>query len=363
MQRRLALGVGRWLVGAVLALVLFQMSGCSSAILGYLVYDYLNDSAPKLWWRGTVTDGIGEPVAGLRVQVRAEVLGEDDVLAFSENTNEAGDYDIKFRWSSEVVYSLRVYDGDTVLKDVYVGKVNKEEQLTDITIEGIYNAEISGVVTSSTGDTLQNVVILAALTDDINTAPTLLRDSENELIYDETNEGGVYDIQGRLLDYAVVCAYHPDYGFAYAYAEDADHDGSIGLNLVMGAAGEHDVDIQVVDALAQPIANQVLGADQQFRLEMSQRWDFSSEMDEAVVDNGLFPGRNVTPSDQHPTTVVIAVQATDANGVCPGADDVAGGTYDLRLLRIGDDQLATALVTSANPLALAEDTVVVVRVN
>jgi hypothetical protein len=353
----------RWLVAVALVLVVIQLSGCSSALLGYLVYDYLNDSAPKLWWRGKVTDSAGDPVAGLRVQVRAEVLGKDDVLNFSENTNEEGDYDIKFRWSSEVVYSLRVYDNDQVVKDHYIGKVNKEEQITDLTLDGVYNAEISGVVSSSTGATLQDVVVLAALTNDLETAPTFMRDSEDALVFDETNEGGVYDIQGRLLDYAIICVYHPDYGFAYAYAEDTDHDGSIGLNITMGGAGQHDVDVQVVNGLGLPIVNQVLATNQQFRVQMSQRWDFRDEMDEVVIDNGLFPGRNVTPSDQHPEKVIFAVQATNANGICQGEDNVPGGTYDLTLLRIGDDQLATALVNSDNPLALSEDALIVVRVN
>ena len=355
--------VGRttFAVAAVAWVLLF--TSCTSALLGYLIYDYLDNSAPNLWWRGTVTDGAGEPVEGMRVQVRAEVLGEDEVMVFSELTNSEGDFDVKFRWASEVSYSLRVYDGEEVVKDQFMGKVNKEEQLTDITLDGIYNADVSGVITSSTGETLQNVVVIAAMTDDINTVPTMMRDSDSVLIFDETNEGGIYEIRGRLLNYAIICAYHPDYGFAYAYAEDTDHDGSIGLNIVMGGAGEHDVDVQVVNGLGLPIINQVLATDQQFRIRMSQRWDFRDEMDEVVIDNGLFPGRNVTPSDQHPETVIFAVQATDQEGICAGENNIPGGTYDIALLRIGDDQLATALVTSDNPLALAEDSVIIVRVN
>lgn len=354
---------GRMGLATVIVASVLMLCSCSSAILGYLIYDYLNDSAPKLWWRGTVTDSKGDPVEGLRVQVRAEVLGEDEVMAFSELTDDQGDYDIKFRWSSEVDYTLRVYDGDTVLEDIYVGEVSKEEQKTDITLDDIYNAEISGVITDSNGATLQNVVIVVGSTNNLSADPTILINSEDAIVFDETNEAGIYSIDGRFQEYAVICAYHPDYGFAYAYGDDADQDGSIGINIVMGAAGEHAVDVQVVNALGEPIASQILSNAQQFRLQMSQRWDFSEHMDQVVVDNGLFAGRNVTPSDQHPTTVTIAVQATNANGISEGADDVAGGTYDLALLNIGDDSAATALVTSDNPLALADDSVVVVRVN
>jgi hypothetical protein len=353
----------RYAIGAFVVAAVLLLSGCSSAILGYLVYDYLNDSAPNLWWRGTVTDSTSVPVAGMLVKVRAEILGKNDVMDFSDTTDEEGNFDIKFRWSSEVSYTLRVYDGDEVVKETVVGKVNKAEQKTDITLDGVYNAEISGVVRDAAGNTLQNVVIIAALADTLTAAPTLMRDRDAALVFDETNEGGIYDIKGRLLNYAIVCAYHPDYGFAYAYAEDTDHDGSIGLNIVMGGAGDYDVDVKVVNGLGLPIVSQVLSTEQQFRLRMSQRWDFRDEMDAVVVDNGLFPGRNVTPSDQHPEPVIFAVQATDVNGMVQGVDNIPGATYELNLLRIGDDQPATALVTSESPLALAEDSIVVVRIN
>jgi hypothetical protein len=354
----------RFALSICICLAALVLSGCSSAILGYLVYDYLNDSAPKIWWSGKVTDSQGEPVAGVRVQVRAEVLGKDDVLAFSETTDKDGDFKLKFRWANEVSYSVRVYDeNDQTVYDHFVGKVAKAEQKTDIVLEGSYHAEISGVVRDAEGKTLQNVVILVASANTLEADPAFLRDSEDALVYDETNEGGIYSITGRLLDYAIVCAYHPDYGFAYAYAEDTDSDGSIGLNIVMGTAGQHDVDVKVVNGLGLPIVSQVLATAQQFRVKMSQRWDFSEEMDAVVHDHNLFPGRGITPSDQQPETVVFAVQATDVNGIAQGVNDIAGASYDLSLLRIGDDQLATALVTSANPLALAEDSVITVRIN
>lgn len=339
------------------------LASCTSALVGYLIYDYLNDSAPKLWWRGTVTDGAGEPVEGLLVQVRAEVLGDDDILSFSDTTDTAGAYDVRFRYNEEVSYTLRALDGESIVFERFIGKIDETEQLTDISLSGIFNAEISGVVTDAAGDPLQNVIILGAFANSLNDVPTVLRDDEDAPLFDQTNEAGIYELNGRMDNYAVVCAYHPDHGFAYASAHDADNDGSVGVNITMGAAGEYDVDVQVVDALGAPIADQILAMDRQFRLRLSQKWDFSAEMDTVVVDNGLFAGRNVTPSDQQPLDVTIAVQATGTDGIAQGQANVAGGTYDLELVNIGDDQPATALVNSDNPLALSEDTVVVVRVN
>ena len=86
-------------------------------------------------------------------------------------------------------------------------------------------------------------------------------------------------------------------------------------------------------------------------------------VDDVVADEGLFPGLVGSPSASHPATVTLTVQATGANGIAENAAEVRGGTYDLTLLRVPDDNPATALVQSDNPLVLYADTTVIVRVN
>jgi len=69
------------------------------------------------------------------------------------------------------------------------------------------------------------------------------------------------------------------------------------------------------------------------------------------------------PSDYHPVSVTIDVQATSLSGIAEGEDNVQGGVYQLSLLNIASDEPATALVVGDNPLVLSEDATVVVKVN
>jgi hypothetical protein len=87
-------------------------------------------------------------------------------------------------------------------------------------------------------------------------------------------------------------------------------------------------------------------------------------VDAVVQDNPqLFQGLSTKPSVQHPQEFVFLVAATGNNGTASGLQNVLGGNYRIELLRADNDNPATALVISSNPLVLSRDEQIVVRVN
>lgn len=351
--------------GTVLCLIasMWFLGSCETLVTAYLVNELLNDKAPAHQWAGTVRDTSGQPVPGVKVTVQAEVEGGDDFLQYSDTTDEKGEYSVKWRWHAEVFYTLRVTKDGVVFSEQYFGTVQSEDIETDIVVQGSVSAEISGMVTDWQGDPLEGVVVIGASAPEIGSSPSIMLDTEGETQYFVTSESGIYTIEGSVGRFGIICAYHPDHGFAYAYAEDDDEDGSIALNLAMGLAGNHTVSVQVVDGSAIPVANQVLPPSRQFRLRLEQPWNLGATIDGVVTDNELFPGLVGLPSAGHPSTMAITVQSTGSSGIADADEVMPGGVYELKLLNILDDNPATALVTSPNPLVLHADDTVVVRVN
>ena len=350
-------------------LVLLGMAGivllcsCETLVTAYLISELLDDEAPAYRWTGTVRDSTNTPVAGVEVQVRAEYEGDSNVIKFDEDTDENGEYDIKWRYHSDVTYSIRVQSGGTILAEESYGAVEKGDRETDFVIQGSTTTELSGMVSDINGDPLEDVLVIGASALTMDATPSVVLDNDGETEYYVTTASGVYNIEGAVSRYGIVCCYHPDHGFAYAWGEDSDDDGAIPLNITMGEAGDYRVQVQVVDGTASPIAMQVLPASRQFRLRLTQPWNLGAVIDNIVAEQALFPGLVGEPSDGHPETVTIDVQATGLAGIAEGALDVPGGVYELELLNISNDDAATALVTSDDPLVLADDAVVVVRVN
>lgn len=118
---------------AVAAAVL--AAGCTAALAGLLIYQLLDDEAPTRTWTGTVSDTAAQPVGGVLVQVRAEVAGKDDFMNFSDTTNLDGEYTIKFRWNSDVLYSIRVVHEGTVFAEESLGEIELDDQQTDFVID------------------------------------------------------------------------------------------------------------------------------------------------------------------------------------------------------------------------------------
>jgi hypothetical protein len=349
-------------IAAVVAM-LWLLTGCSTVLTALLVNELLNDEAPKRTWSGTVRDTTGEPVGGMLVEVRAELQGDDDLLHFSDTTDMDGEYRVGYRWHKDVNYGIRVVHEGVVFAEEQFGNIELKDMETVFIIQGAVSIELAGVVTDWDNNPLEGVLVIGASASSLTGSPSVMLDGDGETRHYITAESGIYTIEGSVARYGIVCAYHPNHGFAYAYGEDDDSDGSIALNIKMGEAGIHDVDVQVVDGLGTPIALQVLPADRQFRLRMSQPWNLGIVVDDVVEQNELFQGLVGDPSDGHPETVTITVQAAGLNGIAENSEQVPGGLYELSLLNVQNDTPATALVNSDNPLALHEDAIVVVRVN
>jgi len=181
--------------------------------------------------------------------------------------------------------------------------------------------------------------------------------------YVQTSAGGIYQLDGVANAHVVAVAFHPDHGFAYATGVDEDGDGDLALNLAMGHTGTFNVQAQVVDGVGTPVASQVLDPTRQFRLRLRTPYDLSAEVNSVVSAHALFPTFSGTPSDLQPQTKLLTVQSTGVGGIADGTLSVAGGAYVLDLLKIDTNDPATALVTSTNPLPLAGNATVVVRVN
>jgi hypothetical protein len=348
---------------AVLGAAVLVLSSCQALVAAYLINQLLNDQAPKKTWSGTVRDTTDNPVGGVTVQVRGRVEGDTNVATFSDVTDAAGYYSIKFRWNSNVMYSIQVTHEGVVLANIDYGTIQQSDRVSDIVIQGAVNVELSGVISGPDGLPLSGIVVVGASVAALEDTPTVLLTESGKTAYDTTNDAGVYQLSGAIARYGIVCAYHPDHGFAYAYGEDTGGNGSIALYLTMGAAGTYAVRAQVVDGTGTPLTPQVLAPGRQFRLRLQTPFNLSAAMDVAVGEHGLFPGLIGEPSDTHPGAVTLTVQATGANGISTSSVDAAGSTYDLRLLNVSDDDPATAMVQSVNPLALFQDSVVVVRVN
>lgn len=349
------------LVAAICSLWL--LASCETLVTAYLINELLNDKAPAHQWSGTVKDSAGQPVVGIKVEVRATVEGDTDVVDYDDITDENGEYSIKWRWNEDVNYRVVVIKDNVVFAEQYYGSVGSEDQETDFIVQGSVTAQISGMITDWEDEPLEDAVVIAASATGLDATPSILLDGEGNTAYYQTTDSGIYTLDGSVSSYAIVCAYHPDHGFAYAYAQDEDDDGEIALNIQMGEAGEFLVQAQVVDNTSAPVVDQVLPASRQFRLRLKQPWNLSAAVDAVVSDNTLFPGLVGDPSDSHPSTVGITVQSTGANGIADSNEQIAGGVYELELLNVQDDNLATALVTSANPLVLYENSIVIVRVN
>jgi hypothetical protein len=342
---------------------LWMLTSCSTIVAALLVRELLNEEAPKRTWSGAVRDTTGSPVGGLLVQVRAELEGDADFLSYSGTTNLDGEYQVGFRWHGDVSYSVRVVHEGIVFAEEHFGRIELQDMQTDFVIQGSVVSELSGVVTDWQGDPLEDVVLVGASALTLSGTPSILLDGEGDPVYYVTNASGIYQLEGSIGRYGIVCAYHPDHGFAYAYAEDDDSDGSIPLNIAMGEAGTYTVEVQVTEGTGTPISQQVLDPARQFRLRLSQPWNLGTVTDEVVDAHELFPGLVGVPSDVHPETMTVSVQSTGVGGVADQSAEVAGGVYELLLLNIHDDNPATALVESENPLVLHTGATVIVRVN
>jgi hypothetical protein len=338
------------------------LASCTTILSALLIQELLDDKAPRFNWTGVVEDTTGEPVEGVEVEVRGEVSGDEEIATFDDVTDNTGSYDITFRYNEEVSYSVRVTKDGSILAEQSFGRVDDGDKVTNFTIQGTVNASISGTVEDSAGDPIEDAVLIAATAADANDAPTVLKIDDN-IRFDVSGESGIYEIEGAVQDIVIVCAYHPEHGFAYGVTEDDDSDGNVALNMVMGGAGNHDVQVQVVDSGGNPIALQVLAAERQFRLRLDTPYNLGESIDEIVMAEALFPGLIGVPSDSHPQPETLSVVATSLGGFAEGSLEVPGSTYDISLLNIGDSDPATALVNSANPLPVDGDETVIVRVN
>jgi len=225
------------------------------------------------------------------------------------------------------------------------------------------STSLSGVVRDHLGDPIKGALVVGASAASLDDTPVAILDKDGNPAFVVTNDSGVFDIQGAVGKYGIACAFHPDHGFSYAYAEDADANGSIPLNIDMGAPGTYNVKVKVVDGTLTPLANQVLSADRRFRLRLYQPFNLGSIVDQVVADESLFPGLVGDPSELHQSNVTINVLSTGDDGIAQLNEDAVGGNYSIELLKVESDDPATALVVSETPLVLYKDTTVVVRVN
>ncbi|MCH7472268.1 carboxypeptidase regulatory-like domain-containing protein [bacterium] len=343
--------------------LLLLASSCSTLIAAYLINELLNDSAPRRTWSGSVSDTSGQPVGGVTVKVLAEVEGDDNIAVYDDETNVDGKYSIRFSWARQVEFTVRVVHEGVVFSELYFGKIDLDNQVTDFVIQSAISTELSGVVYDFNGDPVEGALVIGASASSLGATPKVLLNQSGDTQYEVTNESGVFQLEGSVARYGIACAYHPDHGFAYSSGEDDDSDGSIALNIDMGAAGSYRIRVQVLDGTGAPIPQQVLPPARQFRLRLHAPFNLGGAIDDLVSDVGLFPGLVGNPSDSHPATVTITVQATGTGGFAEDEPMVDGGNYELSLLNVEDDDPATALVTSSNPLVLFQNTTVVVRVN
>jgi hypothetical protein len=107
-------------------------NSCAAAGAAIVIGALLNDAAPSRVMNGTVTNADSSPAAGLLVQMKASVAGDDDTIVFSDDTDAAGAYSIKFKWNNDVSYSVRVVDGETELFSEELGKIEKVDFVNDI---------------------------------------------------------------------------------------------------------------------------------------------------------------------------------------------------------------------------------------
>lgn len=337
--------------------------GCSAIVAAYLVNQLLNDKAPKKTWSGHVKDSSGDPVAGVKVQVRGTVAGDSNIATFDDETDATGYFAIAYRWNQNVEYSIRVTQGDVELVSIDYGTIDKSDRVSELTINGAVNVELSGTVVGPDDQPLSGVLVVGASADSLTMTPVAFV-SGSKIQYDITNAAGIYTLNGAVSKYGIVCAYHPDHGFAYAYGEDSDHDKSITNKIVMGLKGNFTVKAQVVDNGGTPLTPQVLSPGRQFRLRMQTPFNLSSSVNVVVAENGLFPGLVGDPGDTHPAAVTLIVQAVGASGFSTSTMQVPGSTYQISLLNIGDDNPATALVFGTpNPMPLYQNSTVIVKVN
>jgi len=339
------------------------LTSCSTLITAYLISQLLNDKAPKRTWSGVVHDTTGQPVGGVDVTVIGQVEGDVNLAKFAGNTDTEGHYAVRFRYNKNVSYSVQVSSHGVVLANEEIGTIEVGDRVTDFIIQGAVSVELAGIVRGPDGNPIKGAVVVGASASALDATPIVLLGSDSKAQYEVTNDSGVYQLTGSIAKYGVVCAYHPDHGFAYAYGEDTDKNGSIALNIDMGASGDYAVHVQVVDGSGTPISQQVLPPARQFRLRLYVPFNLSPAVNDVVADNGLFPGLVGKPGDTHPETVDISVQATGLDGIADTSRTASGGNYSLRLLNISDDNQPTALVQSANPLVLYQDSTVIVRVN
>lgn len=127
------MSIRSWM-GGMLVIAALAASGCTTALAGLLVYDLLDNQAPVRTFTGTVRDTTGSPVGGLLVQLRAEVAGDSNVLHFSDTTDLDGNYTIKWRWNSDVNYSIRVIHEGTVYAEEDLGHLELVDQQRDFTV-------------------------------------------------------------------------------------------------------------------------------------------------------------------------------------------------------------------------------------
>jgi hypothetical protein len=350
----------RTLIAGALALLL---SSCSSLVATYLINNYLNDKAPIFTWRGTVVDSENRGIPDATVRVRAEVADDDNVLDFTGLTDGTGHYQVQFKYSAKVSYRVSVLVDDVVVAERNVGSVSKGDQRDDFVVDSAgTQLQVSGVVTDADGDPVKDALVLVGSAASEGGAVSLFKDGSDPAFV-KTSDSGVFQLEGSANQHVVAVAFDPEHGFAYATGQDEDDDGDLGLNLRMGAIGTHTVDVQVVDGSGDPIVSQVLEPSRQFRLRLRTPYDLSEEVDGVVADNALFPELDGLPSDLQPTQKLFTVQSTDINGMADGELSAVGGAYNLDVLKRDSLDPATAIVQSNNPLALAGDSTVVVRVN
>jgi protocatechuate 3,4-dioxygenase beta subunit len=250
------------LLAPLLTAVLLSISSCSTLLTAYLVNELLNDKAPRRSWTGVITDQAGTPLPNLKVILLAEVAGDSNILRFDDTTDDLGKFDIKYRWSKEVSYTLRVQEAtDRVVFEQSYGKVELADRNTNITITGSFGVQLSGVVRDFRGDPIAGALVIAATASGLTDTPTILLGADNKPAYTVTTQAGVYTLTGTIGRYGIICVYHPSHGFAYGYGEDLDNDRQVAINTDLGGSGRYTVSAQVIDGFGSPLSNRVLEPD------------------------------------------------------------------------------------------------------
>lgn len=306
--------------------------GAGDLLLGALIYkNLIKKGGSERIWTGRVRTSGGQLLADCLVTVTAQRPAPLEDVSRSDLSDDSGMYRLSMPWFEVATYSIEINYESMVVYHEDVGPVANEDQSRDVVVSETLSVAVSGIAKDPAGNPVEQVLVSVARAGTIGGNPdALITDEGGSVRYQITNPSGIFlfdAVFGRPL---LVVGFNPELGFGYLYLENPTQES--GGDLLMPSGSTVSVEIRVLNAAGEPMADAVLPVAQRFVARLEPAYDLSSQLGALVADEGLFGGRSAQEiAALHPVAGTAEIQSTGADGIADQSCTLKSGLYTVIL--------------------------------